>query len=143
MALSFDGMGDVHGQAAIQRQGPGRARAISLTGGAGAPMFSLCHGIGHEKPCPANATSNSSATAATRPSVSHANSNCRARTRSYADAEYGRVRARLEAAGTPIGANDLLIAAQALALGFTVVTGNEHEFARVEGLRVENWLRGT
>jgi tRNA(fMet)-specific endonuclease VapC len=43
--------------------------------------------------------------------------------------------------GTPIGANDLLIAAQGLALGTTIVTDNEKEFARVEGLRLENWLR--
>jgi tRNA(fMet)-specific endonuclease VapC len=47
----------------------------------------------------------------------------------------------LEAAGTPIGANDLLIAAQALALDMIVVTDNEREFARVDGLRHENWLR--
>jgi tRNA(fMet)-specific endonuclease VapC len=59
-----------------------------------------------------------------------------------ADAVYGRIRARLEQAGTPIGGNDLLIAAQAIALGDTVVTDNEREFGRVEGLRVENWLRG-
>jgi len=58
-----------------------------------------------------------------------------------ADAAYGSLRARLEEAGRPIGANDLLIAAQALALGYTVITDNEREFGRVEGLRVENWLR--
>jgi tRNA(fMet)-specific endonuclease VapC len=58
-----------------------------------------------------------------------------------ADAVYGQIRARLEQAGTPIGGNDLLIAAHALALGDTVVTDNEREFGRVEGLRVENWLR--
>jgi tRNA(fMet)-specific endonuclease VapC len=57
------------------------------------------------------------------------------------DAVYGRIRARLEQAGTPIGGNDLLIAAQAIALGDTVVTDNEREFGRVEGLKVENWLR--
>ncbi len=59
-----------------------------------------------------------------------------------ADAVYGRIRARLELAGTPIGGNDLLIAAQAMALGDTIVTDNEREFGRVEGLHVENWLRG-
>jgi tRNA(fMet)-specific endonuclease VapC len=59
-----------------------------------------------------------------------------------ADAIYGQIRARLEHAGTPIGGNDLLIAAQAIALGDTVVTDNEREFGRVEGLKVENWLRG-
>jgi tRNA(fMet)-specific endonuclease VapC len=58
-----------------------------------------------------------------------------------ADIEYGALRTRLEAAGTPIGGHDLLIAAQALALGMTVVTGNEREFRRVPGLRIENWLR--
>jgi tRNA(fMet)-specific endonuclease VapC len=59
-----------------------------------------------------------------------------------ADAAYGLLRARLEQAGSPIGANDLLIAAQALAVGYTIVTDNEKEFARVEGLRLENWVRG-
>ena len=58
-----------------------------------------------------------------------------------ADATYGSLRARLEKAGRPIGANDLLIAAQALALGYTLVSGNEKEFARIGGLRLENWLR--
>jgi len=58
-----------------------------------------------------------------------------------ADAAYGLLRTRLERAGRPIGANDLLIAAQALALGYSVITDNEKEFARVEGLRSENWLR--
>ncbi len=59
-----------------------------------------------------------------------------------ADEVYGHIRAGLERAGTPIGGNDLLIAAQAIALGDTVVTDNEREFGRVEGLAVENWLRG-
>jgi tRNA(fMet)-specific endonuclease VapC len=58
-----------------------------------------------------------------------------------ADAAYGLLRTRLEQAGRPIGANDLLIAAQALALGYTIITDNEKEFARVEDLRRENWLR--
>ncbi len=57
------------------------------------------------------------------------------------DATYALVRTRLEAQGTPIGANDLLIAAQALALGCTLVTDNVGEFERVEGLVCENWLR--
>jgi tRNA(fMet)-specific endonuclease VapC len=52
---------------------------------------------------------------------------------------YGRVRARLEAAGTPIGPNDMLIAAQALAKELAVVTDNVSEFGRVKGLKVENW----
>ncbi|AWN50892.1 type II toxin-antitoxin system VapC family toxin [Methylobacterium sp. 17Sr1-1] len=59
---------------------------------------------------------------------------------SPADAEYGRLRAELEAAGRLIGPNDLLIAAQGLALGVPVVTANEAEFRRVRGLIVENWL---
>ena len=53
---------------------------------------------------------------------------------------YGRVRAELEQAGTPIGANDTWIAAQALALDVTLVTDNIREFSRVPGLTVENWL---
>ena len=56
-----------------------------------------------------------------------------------AAAAYGRVRAQLEAGGTPIGPNDMLIAAQALSRGLTVVTDNTAEFRRVKGLRVENW----
>jgi tRNA(fMet)-specific endonuclease VapC len=58
-----------------------------------------------------------------------------------ADVIYGELRARLEKAGQPIGANDLLIAAQALALGHTIVTDNEREFSRIGDLPVENWLR--
>ena len=58
-----------------------------------------------------------------------------------ADTEYGGIRAGLEAVGKPIGSNDLLIAAQACALGLTLVTDNESEFGRVRGLKVENWLR--
>jgi tRNA(fMet)-specific endonuclease VapC len=58
-----------------------------------------------------------------------------------ADVVYARIRAQLEQAGTPIGGNDLLIAAQAIALGDAVVTDNEREFGRVEGLSVENWLK--
>ena len=58
-----------------------------------------------------------------------------------ADVAYGLIRSRLERAGRPIGGNDLLIAAQAIALGCTVVTDNEGEFARIDGLSRENWLR--
>ncbi len=58
-----------------------------------------------------------------------------------ADAAYGLIRARLEQVGNPIGGNDLLIAAQAIALGYTVVTDNDGEFARIDGLPRENWLR--
>ena len=58
-----------------------------------------------------------------------------------ADAVYGDIRAQLERAGTLIGGNDLLIAAQAMAGGHTVVTDNLREFERVDGLPVANWLR--
>lgn len=58
-----------------------------------------------------------------------------------ADRVYGELRARLEQEGRLIGPNDLLIAAQALALGCTLVTDNEREFSRVDGLPIENWLR--
>ena len=58
-----------------------------------------------------------------------------------ADAAYAQLRAQLEAAGSPIGGNDMLIAAQALATDCTMVTDNEREFVRISGLRVENWLR--
>ena len=55
---------------------------------------------------------------------------------------YGRIRVHLESAGEVIGPNDLLIAAHACAADLTIVTGNEREFRRVPGLRVENWLVG-
>ncbi len=58
-----------------------------------------------------------------------------------ADRAYGEIRTRLEQTGRPIGGNDLLIAAQAMALGCTIVTDNEGEFARIDGLIHENWLR--
>jgi tRNA(fMet)-specific endonuclease VapC len=57
-----------------------------------------------------------------------------------ADTAYGLIRTRLERIGRPIGGNDLLIAAQAVALGYTIVTDNEGEFARIDGLLRENWL---
>jgi tRNA(fMet)-specific endonuclease VapC len=57
-----------------------------------------------------------------------------------ADRVYGVLRAGLEQKGQPIGGNDLLIAAQALSLGFTLVTANEREFAKIEDLPRENWL---
>ena len=52
---------------------------------------------------------------------------------------YGVIRAQLASAGTPIGPNDLLIAAIALANEATLVTHNTAEFARVSGLRIEDW----
>jgi tRNA(fMet)-specific endonuclease VapC len=57
-----------------------------------------------------------------------------------ADQVYADLRTQLEAAGAPIGGNDLLIAAHALALDCAVVTANVREFVRVEGLQVVNWL---
>jgi tRNA(fMet)-specific endonuclease VapC len=57
-----------------------------------------------------------------------------------ADFVSGRVRAALEQKGQKIGANDLLIAAQALMLSCILVTGTVSEFERVETLVVENWL---
>ena len=57
-----------------------------------------------------------------------------------AAAEYGRVRSKLKRAGTPIGERDMFIAAHAKALGLTLVTNNTREFARVEGLSMEDWL---
>jgi tRNA(fMet)-specific endonuclease VapC len=52
---------------------------------------------------------------------------------------YAETRAALERCGTPIGPNDLLIAAHALWLNATLVTSNSDEFGRVEGLTIENW----
>ena len=53
---------------------------------------------------------------------------------------YGAVRAGLETAGQPIGPLDTLIAAHALSLNLTLVTGNVREFSRIRRLRVENWV---
>lgn len=52
---------------------------------------------------------------------------------------YGEIRAQLQRAGRLIGANDLLIAATALANGLTLITHNTDEFKRIEGLVVEDW----
>ncbi len=57
-----------------------------------------------------------------------------------ADEVYARIRCDLQRRGLPIGPNDLLIAAHALAQGLVLVTGNDREFSRVPGLAVENWL---
>ncbi len=56
------------------------------------------------------------------------------------DHRYADIRCNLEQAGTPIGANDLLIAAQAIELGLRLVTHNGREFRRIVGLKVEDWL---
>ena len=57
-----------------------------------------------------------------------------------AGVRYGQIRQDLERRGQTIGANDLLIAAHASGAQATLVTNNEREFGRVQGLRVENWL---
>lgn len=56
------------------------------------------------------------------------------------DERYAEIRTHLEQAGTPIGANDLLIAAHALALDLTLITANTREFAQVPDLSIDNWL---
>src|SRR5450759_1727298 len=53
---------------------------------------------------------------------------------------YGRVRATLEKKGIPIGSLDMMIGAQALALGVTLATNNTREFSRIKGLTVVDWL---
>ena len=57
------------------------------------------------------------------------------------DEHYGKIRAYLSRSGKPVGGNNLLIAAHALALDLTLVSANVHEFTRVPGLRVENWIQ--
>src|ERR1700722_17967963 len=60
---------------------------------------------------------------------------------SPADVTYGRVRAQLEPVGIPSRCKELLIAAHALTLGYTLVSDNTREFAQMRGLQRENWLR--
>lgn len=52
---------------------------------------------------------------------------------------YGVIRAALAAEGGMIGNNDLWIAAHAKAAGLILVTNNEHEFRRIEGVEIQNW----
>jgi tRNA(fMet)-specific endonuclease VapC len=52
---------------------------------------------------------------------------------------YGLLRTQLERVGTPIGANDMMIAATALAAAATLITRNQAEFVRVSGLSVASW----
>jgi tRNA(fMet)-specific endonuclease VapC len=52
---------------------------------------------------------------------------------------YGKVRAELETGGTPIGAMDMMIAAHAKSIKAALVTNNRKHFAKVKGLRIENW----
>ena len=54
---------------------------------------------------------------------------------------YGKIRASLEKQGKMIGSNDLWIAAHAIASGLVLVTNNEREFRRVDGLKIENWAK--
>ena len=54
---------------------------------------------------------------------------------------YGTIRSRLEKQGKPIGPLDCLIAAHALSRGLILITNNEKEFARIQNLRIENWLQ--
>lgn len=54
-----------------------------------------------------------------------------------------RIRRELESEGRPIGPMDLQIAASALEAQSILVTGNEREFGRIEGLKTENWMRYT
>ncbi len=56
------------------------------------------------------------------------------------DQHYATIRNHLEQAGTPIGPNDLVIAAHALALDLTLITANTREFERVPALNLDNWL---
>jgi tRNA(fMet)-specific endonuclease VapC len=53
--------------------------------------------------------------------------------------QYGMIRSNLESEGKPIGPLDLLIAAQTKSRNLILVTNNEKEFRRVEGLKIENW----
>ena len=53
---------------------------------------------------------------------------------------YGQLRQLLQSRGTPIGMNDFWIAAQALNHNVILVTNNTREFARVPGLKLENWV---
>jgi tRNA(fMet)-specific endonuclease VapC len=55
--------------------------------------------------------------------------------------QYGLIRASLEARGKPIGSMDILLAAQARSRDLILVTNNEKEFHRIEGLKVENWVK--
>ncbi|MGV0027081.1 type II toxin-antitoxin system tRNA(fMet)-specific endonuclease VapC [Phormidesmis priestleyi] len=53
---------------------------------------------------------------------------------------YGELRATLERQGMAIGAMDMLIAAQAKALGLILVTNNVSEFSRIQNLTIQNWI---
>lgn len=53
--------------------------------------------------------------------------------------QYGSIRSELERAGTPIGPNDLIIAATAMNHDLILVSNNVREFGRVAGLQIEDW----
>jgi len=53
--------------------------------------------------------------------------------------QYGVIRAELEAAGTPIGAMDMMIAAHAKSIKAVLVTNNQKHFTKVKGLKIDNW----
>jgi tRNA(fMet)-specific endonuclease VapC len=53
---------------------------------------------------------------------------------------YGVVRAKLDAAGAPIGAMDMMIAAHAKSVKAVLVTNNQKHFTKVKGLRTDNWV---
>ena len=54
---------------------------------------------------------------------------------------YARIRSTLQKKGNLIGPYDMLIAAQAISRSWTIITNHEKEFTRVEGLKVENWVK--
>jgi tRNA(fMet)-specific endonuclease VapC len=54
---------------------------------------------------------------------------------------YGIIRSHLDNMGKPIGSMDMLLAAQARSRNLTLVTNNESEFKRVDGLEIENWVQ--
>lgn len=58
---------------------------------------------------------------------------------SSAAESYGKIRAKLEKMGKPIGPLDMMIAGHVESLGYTVVTNNTREFMRLSGLKIENW----
>jgi tRNA(fMet)-specific endonuclease VapC len=53
---------------------------------------------------------------------------------------YGIIRSHLDSLGKPIGSMDMLLAAQARSRNLVMVTNNEREFRRVDGLLIENWV---
>lgn len=55
--------------------------------------------------------------------------------------QYGQIRADLEARGEPVGAMDMMIAAHAKSIKAVLVTNNQKHFARIKGLKIENWVQ--